>query len=122
MSEPDDHDLVTRARAGSKEALGELFSRHWTGAWRAAYGLTSDRATADDVAQDAFERAIRNLDRLVWRPLELGTADRRGRFSVRYRFSPGTDAFTVPMRIVVPREKGWPFLPIVAARFDVRVA
>lgn len=63
MSEPDDHDLVTRARAGSKEALGELFSRHWRPAWRAAYGLTGERATADDVAQDAFERAIRNLHR-----------------------------------------------------------
>lgn len=63
MDEPDDHDLVTRARAGSKEALAELFSRHWTGAWRAAYGLTGERAMADDVAQDAFERAIRNLGR-----------------------------------------------------------
>ena len=63
MAEPDDHDLVTRARSGSKEALGELFARHWTSAWRAAYGLTGERAMADDVAQDAFERAIRNLHR-----------------------------------------------------------
>ena len=58
----------------------------------------------------------------VWRPLELATTDRRGRFSLPYRFSPGAGAFTVPIRVVVPRERGWPFLPIVAARFDVRVA
>ena len=57
----------------------------------------------------------------VWRPLELATADRRGRFSLSYRFSPGTDAFTVPMRLVVPRERGWSFLPAVARRFEVAV-
>ncbi|MGE3138027.1 MAG: hypothetical protein AB7I08_01180 [Thermoleophilia bacterium] len=57
----------------------------------------------------------------LWRPLELATTDRRGRFSLRYRFSAGTDAFTVPMRVVVPRERGWPFLPVVATRFNLRV-
>lgn len=60
---PTDHELVRRARAGSAEAVGELFRRHWTGAWRAAVGITGSRALADDVAQDAFERAIRALDR-----------------------------------------------------------
>ncbi len=57
----------------------------------------------------------------VWRPLELTTADRRGRFALSYRFSPGTDAFTVPLRVVVPRDRGWPFLPVVAKRFSVTV-
>ena len=32
--------------------------RHWPGAWRAAYAVTGRRALADDVAQDAFERAF----------------------------------------------------------------
>ena len=57
----------------------------------------------------------------AWRPLALATADRRGRFSLRYRFSPGAGSFTIPLRVVVPREKGWPFLPVVAARVRVRV-
>ncbi|MGE3138918.1 MAG: hypothetical protein AB7O53_05580 [Thermoleophilia bacterium] len=57
----------------------------------------------------------------VWRPLELATSDRRGRFALRYRFSPATDAFTVPLRVVVPRDRGWPFLPVVAKRFSVTV-
>jgi hypothetical protein len=56
-----------------------------------------------------------------WLPLRLATADRRGRFSLRHRFSAGTATFTVPMRIVVPRERGWAFLPVVARRFNVAV-
>ncbi len=56
-----------------------------------------------------------------WLPLQLATADRRGVFSLRYRFSPGTAPFTIPMRVVVPRERGWTFLPVVARRFDVAV-
>jgi len=56
-----------------------------------------------------------------WLPLQLATADRRGRFILRYRFSPGTSAFSVPMRIVVPRERGWRYLPVVARRFVVHV-
>jgi hypothetical protein len=56
-----------------------------------------------------------------WLPLELTTADRRGRFSLHYRFNALTAGFSVPMRVVVPREKGWPFLPVVARRFRVNV-
>jgi hypothetical protein len=56
-----------------------------------------------------------------WLPLQLATADRLGRFSLRYRFSRFPAAFTVPMRVVVPRERGWQFLPVVARRFNVAV-
>src|SRR3982751_4415709 len=58
-----DAKLVELARRGSREAAGELFSRHWPGAWRAAYGVTGRRDMADDVAQDAFERAFAALSR-----------------------------------------------------------
>ncbi len=57
----------------------------------------------------------------TWRPLALATADRRGRYVLSYRFSAGAGAFTIPLRVVVPREKGWPFLPVVAKRLEVRV-
>lgn len=56
-----------------------------------------------------------------WLPLLLATADRRGRFSLRYRFARDAGSFSVPMRLVVPREKGGRFLPVVARRFRVEV-
>src|SRR5919202_3072903 len=58
-----DAKLVELARRGSRDAAGELFSRHWLGAWRAAYAVTGRRELADDVAQDAFERAFAALAR-----------------------------------------------------------
>ena len=63
MRPQTDGELVAAARAGSREAAAELFERHWPGAWRAAYAITGRRAMADDVAQDAFERAFAALSR-----------------------------------------------------------
>ena len=63
MGLPSDGELVRRARSGSRDAAGELFARHWPGAWRAARVVTGSRAMADDVAQDAFERAFAALRR-----------------------------------------------------------
>ena len=63
MGERTDADLVARARGGSREAAAELFERYWGAAWRAAYAVTGRRAMADDVAQDAFERAFAALGR-----------------------------------------------------------
>jgi len=86
-----DIELVRRARRGSSDAAAELFRRYWTDAWRAAYGVTGRRAMADDVAQDAFERAFAALARfderrpfgawlhriVVNRSLDLLRAERR---------------------------------------------
>jgi RNA polymerase sigma-70 factor, ECF subfamily len=58
-----DAELVSRARNGSPDAAAELFSRHWPDAWRAARAVTGRRDMADDVAQDAFERAFAALHR-----------------------------------------------------------
>lgn len=58
MPTPREAELIREALSGSTDAIGELFSSHWTGAWRAAMGITGSRALADDIAQDAFERAI----------------------------------------------------------------
>src|SRR2546430_15845873 len=58
-----DAKLVELARRGSREAAAELFSRHWRSAWRAAFAVTGRRELADDVAQDAFERAFAALSR-----------------------------------------------------------
>jgi RNA polymerase sigma-70 factor, ECF subfamily len=58
-----DAKLVQLARRGSRDAAAELFARHWGSAWRAAYVLSGRRELADDVAQDAFERAFAALGR-----------------------------------------------------------
>jgi RNA polymerase sigma-70 factor, ECF subfamily len=58
-----DGELVGRARQGSRDAAAELFRRHWPNAWRLAYTVTGRRDMAEDVAQDAFERAFAALHR-----------------------------------------------------------
>src|SRR6476659_3307432 len=63
MGAPSDAELVRGARAGTAYAAGVLFERHWRGAWRAARVITGSRTMADDVAQDAFERAFAALSR-----------------------------------------------------------
>jgi RNA polymerase sigma-70 factor (ECF subfamily) len=63
MRTRSDAKLVQLARSGSRDAAAELFARHWRGAWRAAYVISGRRELADDVAQDAFERAFAALGR-----------------------------------------------------------
>src|SRR5689334_24588912 len=43
--------------------MEELFRRHWTPAYRAAYFVVYDRSAAEDIAQEAFLAALRALDR-----------------------------------------------------------
>jgi len=86
-----DRRLVERAQQGDRIALEALFDRHWIDAWRLAYRITRRRAMADDVAQDAFERAFAALSRfdptrpfapwlhriVVNRSLDLARSERR---------------------------------------------
>lgn len=58
-----DSQLIAEASTGSRAAAEELFSRHWLVAWRLAFSVTGSASSADDVAQDAFERAFRGLAR-----------------------------------------------------------
>jgi RNA polymerase sigma-70 factor, ECF subfamily len=58
-----DARLIELIRDGSAVAAGELFDRYWGEAWKAAYAVTAERASADDVAQDAVQRAFAALGR-----------------------------------------------------------
>ena len=49
------------AQKGSEDAIAELFTRHWSQAYRAAFLVTGDRAAAEDIAQEAFLAALRAL-------------------------------------------------------------
>jgi RNA polymerase sigma-70 factor (ECF subfamily) len=54
---------IRGAQAGSASDLEALFRAHWPSAWRAAFLVVHDAAAAEDIAQEAFLAAIRNLDR-----------------------------------------------------------
>ncbi len=50
----DDAALVLRTAAGSEAALESLYDRHASAIFAAAYRLTSDRGTAEEVVQETF--------------------------------------------------------------------
>src|SRR5215213_6508495 len=54
---------IRGAQAGSVSDLEALFREHWPRAHRAAYLVVQDGAAAEDIAQEAFLSAMRNLDR-----------------------------------------------------------
>jgi len=54
---------VQGAQRGSASDLEALFEAHWPRAHRAAYLVVHDSALAEDIAQEGFLAAIRNLDR-----------------------------------------------------------
>ena len=61
----DDTELVEAARCGDAGALGELVRRHQRYVFAVALSLVGDPAEAEDLAQEAFIRALRNLDLLA---------------------------------------------------------
>jgi RNA polymerase sigma-70 factor (ECF subfamily) len=63
MMTASDARLIELIRDGSPIAAAELFDRYWREAWKAAYAVTADRTSADDVAQEAVQRAFAALDR-----------------------------------------------------------
>src|SRR5439155_148127 len=59
----DERAWVRGAQAGSASDFEALFRAHWPSAYRAAYLVVHDAAAAEDIAQEAFLAAVRNLDR-----------------------------------------------------------
>ena len=58
-------ELVNEARGGSAEARDELVRRHHREAAILAAAMVNDATEAEDLSQEAFIRAFRNLDLLV---------------------------------------------------------
>jgi RNA polymerase sigma factor (sigma-70 family) len=65
MAWKDVADLVTEARTGSADARDELVRRYFREITAIAAALVYDATEAEDLAQEAFVRAFRNLDLLV---------------------------------------------------------
>lgn len=61
--DPSDGRLIEKALDGSEVAMEELFRQYWPGAHRAAFLVAQDWVASEDIAQEAFMRAIRNLDK-----------------------------------------------------------
>jgi RNA polymerase sigma-70 factor (ECF subfamily) len=59
----DERAHVRGAQRGSALDLEALFRLHWPRAYRAAFLVVHDAAAAEDIAQESFLAAIRNLDR-----------------------------------------------------------
>jgi RNA polymerase sigma-70 factor (ECF subfamily) len=55
--------LVRHAQKGDRTAFASLVERYWDRLYRWLYHLTRDRHTAEDLTQDAFVKALTNLER-----------------------------------------------------------
>src|SRR5919112_2724591 len=55
--------LVRAAQRGDASGIEALFRLHWPRAHRAAYLVVHDASAAEDIAQESFLAALRNLDR-----------------------------------------------------------
>jgi RNA polymerase sigma-70 factor (ECF subfamily) len=60
-SERDERAWIRGAQDGSVADLEALFRHHWPRAYRAAYLVVHDAAAAEDIAQESFLAAVRNL-------------------------------------------------------------
>jgi RNA polymerase sigma-70 factor (ECF subfamily) len=67
VADPDEAQLLTRARAGDEQAFGELVETHSERVYRALRRFGLDADEAGDVAQEVFLRAWRGLDRFEGR-------------------------------------------------------
>src|SRR5215212_11399723 len=56
-----DHELIERVRGGDDEGFRLLVERHSRAIYRSAYRITGNSADADDVVQETFMRAYRQL-------------------------------------------------------------
>lgn len=54
---------IEEAQNGSEAAMEHLFREYWPGAHRAAYLVVRDWAASEDIAQEAFLRAVGSLDK-----------------------------------------------------------
>jgi RNA polymerase sigma-70 factor (ECF subfamily) len=64
MAAPDDPARVARARAGDRQAFGDLVARHEKAMLAIARSYFASEADAEDAVQEAFVKAFQSLDQL----------------------------------------------------------
>ncbi|HSS92642.1 MAG TPA: RNA polymerase sigma factor [Candidatus Dormibacteraeota bacterium] len=84
------NDLVTRAKAGDRQAFDELVGPLVSPAFRLGYGMLHDREAAEDAVQEAAVRAWRKLGNLrpetEMRPWFLAIVANQCRDTIRGRW------------------------------------
>lgn len=63
----EDHDLIRSAQEGDERAFEILVRRHQGRAWRVARNMVASDEDAQDLAQEAFLRVFKSLDRFDFR-------------------------------------------------------
>ena len=64
MSHLDDAALVAQVQKGNLDAFEGLYDRYKTMIYRTALGITHDHAAAEEITQECFVRAYRNMHRV----------------------------------------------------------
>jgi RNA polymerase sigma-70 factor (ECF subfamily) len=64
MTAPTDSQLVENALQGDLSAFEALYQRHSTSVFRTIQSVVRDRGAAEDILQECFVRAYRNLHRV----------------------------------------------------------
>jgi RNA polymerase sigma-70 factor (ECF subfamily) len=57
----EEHLLIRGAQQGDRQAFARLVERYWNGLYRWLYHLAHDSHTAEDLAQEAFLKALNGL-------------------------------------------------------------
>lgn len=68
----DRWEIVIRAQAGDMEAFGLLYKLYQSKIHAFIWRRTSSKDLADDLTQDVFVRALRNLGGLSWQGRDIG--------------------------------------------------
>jgi len=63
----EEKELVQSAQKGDKESFGVLVEKYRNKMFYLAYGMTNNRETADDLAQEVFIKAYRALPRFSFK-------------------------------------------------------
>jgi RNA polymerase sigma-70 factor (ECF subfamily) len=85
QSEVDDFTLISRAKAGEREAFGLLAQRHGKAVFNLINKMIWDRTIAEDLWQETFVRALENLS--TYEPYHSGPGAGQSFVSWLYRIA-----------------------------------
>lgn len=60
--ERDEVNLINRAKRGDRQAVGDLYERHFDSIYNYVYYRVDNPATAEDLSTEVFIRMLENLD------------------------------------------------------------
>ncbi len=64
ITQPDELELVRKAKSGNREAFGELMQMHAIRAFRIAYSVIPNQQEAEDVVQEACITAFKSIKKI----------------------------------------------------------